>query len=253
MRRRPAARPAPRAAAVRPATGATAERLQKLLSRAGMASRREVEDWIRAGRLTVNGEVAALGSRAHSSDELRLDGRPIRLGSPPAAARVFLLHRSPGEALAETLTRLPRRAGKRFIAVSPMPRIDGGLELITPDGPLALQLQRRVRFLASEFGVRLRGELSATQHAGILSGALDSGAQLAVERCEPAGGEGANRWYTTRVSGASGKEVRQLFERQGALVSRVLRTQLGSLALPRGLARGQLRELEPGEVAALLG
>jgi len=253
MRRRPARpapRPAPRAAGARPA--AAAERLQKILSRAGLASRREVEGWIRAGRLTVNGEVATLGTRAQAGDELKLDGRRIRAATGAGMARVFLLHRSPGEALDETLTHLPRRAGKRFIAVSPMPRVDGGLEVVTPDGELALKLQRRVHALVSEFSVRLRGELAEAQRAGVLSGTLDSGAQLAVEGCAAAGGEGANRWYTLRVRGASGKEVRQLFERQGALVSRVLRTQLGSLAMPRTLGRGQLRELEPNELVELL-
>jgi 23S rRNA pseudouridine2605 synthase len=250
--RRPA-RTARRPQGARPAGAAAAERLQKLLSRAGLASRREVEAWIRAGRLTVNGAVATLGSRAQPGDELHLDGRRIRATAAPEAQVVFLVHRSPGEALATTLTRLPRRAARRFISVSPMPHQDGGLELVTPDGALALKLQRRVSALTSEFGVRLRGELSATQGAGVLGGALDSGAQLAVEACDSAGGEGANRWYTLRVRGASGKQVRQLFERQGALVSRVLRTQLGSLALPRELGRGQVRELEANELSQLLG
>src|SRR5262249_40590424 len=122
------------------------ERLQKLLARAGLASRREAEEWIRAGRITVNGAVATLGARAGAADDVRLDGRVVhRRPAPSAATAVFICHRSPGENLrqpvaAETqddpapqpsarraLTdRLPRRAGRRFIAVSPMPRIDGG-------------------------------------------------------------------------------------------------------------------------------
>jgi 23S rRNA pseudouridine2605 synthase len=132
-----------------------------------------------------------------------------------------------------------------------MPRIDGGLELVTSDGTLATRLQRAVHALGSEFGVRVRGELREQQLQGILGGVLDSGAQLAVERCEAAGGEGANRWYTLAVRGASGKEVRQLFERQGALVSRVLRTRLGPLMLERALGRGRFRELAPEEVRSL--
>jgi len=122
---------------------------------------------------------------------------------------------------------------------------------VSADGELAARLQRAVRRLASEFGVRVRGELSAAQTEGILGGALDSGATLAVERCAGAGGEGANRWYTLRVRGASGKEVRQLFERQGALVSRVLRTHLGPLTLERSLGRGQFRALTAEEMHAL--
>jgi 23S rRNA pseudouridine2605 synthase len=133
-----------------------------------------------------------------------------------------------------------------------MPRVDGGLELVTSDGELAVRLQRAVHALSSEFGVRVRGELSAGQLEGIRAGALDSGARLMVQRCEAAGGEAANRWYTLGVQGASGKQVRQLFERQGALVSRVLRTQLGPVRLERALARGQFRALTWEEVRTLL-
>jgi len=251
MRRRPAST-RPRRSRVAGTAGTSPERLQKLLARAGLASRREVEAWIRAGRLTVNGAVATLGTRAHAADQVRLDGRRVRAHAAHADAPLFLCHRSPGEELSTMLARLPRRAGKRFIAVSPMPRVDGGLELVTSDGALAERLQRRVHGLMSEFGVRVRGELGDLRLRGVLGGELDSGAQLAVERCEAAGGEGANRWYTVSVRGASGKQVRQLFERQGALVSRVLRTQLGPVALGRVLGRGQARELDSDELRGLL-
>jgi len=237
------------------------ERLQKVLARAGLASRREAEDWIRAGRLTVNGQAASLGVRVSPDDEVRLDGRVIRQRAPQSAGRAYIYHRSPGESLdaapadapdaVPLLARLPKRAGRRFMVVSPMPRIDGGLELVCGDGEIAARLQRAVRRLASELSVRARGELTEQQIAGVLGGVLDSGDRLAVLGCEPAGGEGANRWYTITARGASGKDVRQLFERQGAIVSRVLRTRLGPLALDRSLGRGHFRELTREEVQAL--
>jgi len=257
-RRRGRARPAS-------APASAPERLQKMLSRAGLASRREAEVWIRAGRLTVNGAPASLGARVGPHDQVRLDGRLVRAALPARGVSAFLCHRSPGEPLTPDtqaaagdaverpglLARLPRRAGRRFIAVSPMPRIDGGLELVTADGALALQLQRGVHLLGCEFSVRVRGELRPEQTDAILAGELDSGAHLDVERCEAAGGEGSNRWYQLAVRGASGKQVRQLFERQGALVSRVLRTQLGPLKLERALARGRCRQLSAEELAAI--
>jgi 23S rRNA pseudouridine2605 synthase len=241
-----------------------------VLARAGLASRREVEDWIRAGRITVNGEPAVLGIRVGPSDKVRLDGRLIRQIRAGSSAGVFLIHRSPGESLqqpvegaehaasaetAETtavLERIPRRAGRRFIPVSPMPRVDGGLELVTSDGDLASRLQRAMRGLKSEFSVRVHGELSPQGLEVILQGVLDTGEKLTIERCEAAGGEGSNHWYSLSARGASGKDVRQLFERQGALVSRILRTNLGSLALDRSLSRGRFRELSAAEVEALL-
>ena len=236
------------------------ERLQKVLAQLGLASRREAEEWIRAGRLTVNGAAATLGVRVRSDDEVRLDGRVVRREVAPQM-RVFICHRSPGATLgrpdaepgeAAMMSRLPSRAGRRFVAVSPMPRSDGGLELVTSDGALAVKLQRAARHLESEFSVRVRGELTEEQRRGILSGVLDRGAALALERCEPAGGEGANRWYSVSCRGGSGKDVRQLFERQAALVSRVLRTRLGPLTLARNIARGQFRELSRDETQALL-
>ncbi len=247
------------------AAAAEPERLQKLLARVGLASRREAEEWIRAGRITVNGEVATLGVRAGPADDVRLDGRAVRHRHRADASSdqsVFLCHRSPGENLAQPtvegadaralLDRLPRRAGRRFIAVSPMPRIDGGLELVTSDGELAARLQRGVRHLTSEFSVRIKGELNEQQIASLLQGELDRGDALTIEHCESAGGEAANRWYSLVSRGASGKEIRQLFERQGALVSRVLRTKLGPLTLERTLARGRFRPLTPEELLGLI-
>jgi len=150
------------------------------------------------------------------------------------------------------LERLPRRAGNRFITVSPMPHMDGGLEIATSDGGLAVQLQRTVHTLASEFSVRVKGELEEPTLGSIMEGMLDRGERLTVESCEPGGGEAANRWYTLVARGGSGKDVRQLFERHGALVSRVLRTRVGTLTLDRHLSRGQFRVLTKEEIDALI-
>jgi 23S rRNA pseudouridine2605 synthase len=237
--------------------------LQKVLARLGVASRREAEEWIRAGRITINGEPAVLGNRVTRSDHLRLDGRLIHRHEI-AAGQVYLCHRSPGENLRTPnepstdqaehqplVERLPKRAGNRFITISPMPRIDGGLELVTSDGELAATLQRTIHSLPSEFSVRVRGELNEQQLRAILEGTLDRGERLQVESCEASGGEAANRWYTIIARGGSGKDIRQLFERQGALVSRVLRTRVGTLELDRILSRGQFRPLTKDEIAAL--
>lgn len=259
------------------ARAAPAERLQKVLSDLGVASRREVERWIRAGRLSVNGQVAQLGVRVAGEDQLRLDGRLIRRRTLRAAP-VLLCHRSPGEPLLkrgkravgapppsdgtptagilETRSlaeRLPRRLGRRFVSVSPMPLVDGGLELLTADGALAARLQRSVRSLESEFSVRTHGELEESALEALRRSAVGEGTRSGVRSLEPGGGELRNRWYRLITLGASGHEVRQLFERHGIEVARVLRTRLGALALPRTLGRGQWRELEREELSALTG
>jgi 23S rRNA pseudouridine2605 synthase len=244
------------------------ERLQKVLSQLGLGSRREAENWIRAGRLTVNGKPAVLGMRVSAEDQLKLDGRTIRRVHAATNAPIFLCHRSPGEPLlpvraspvegtAAAAThlsiaeRLPRRAGRRFISVSPMPTIDGGLELLTADGVAAERMQRAVRRLEVEFSLRVRGELSEAQQLGIREGALDSGASVRVLELEPKGGEGSNRWYRLLAVGASGNEIRQLFERQAVTLVRVLRTRLGQIELPRSVARSHWRELSAEELARL--
>jgi 23S rRNA pseudouridine2605 synthase len=251
------------------------ERLQKVLSQLGLGSRREAESWIRAGRITVNGRAAALGMRVGADDQLKLDGRPIRR-QLARDVPVFICHRSPGEPLLPARTaargpevgtaagapappgvsiaeRLPRRAGRRFISIIPMPTVDGGLELLTADGALAARLQRAVHALDMEFSLRIRGELSAEQQQAIREGMLDRGSALRVLQLEPTGGTGSNRWYRLLATGASGNDIRQLIERQAVTLVRMLRTRVGTLALPRTLARSHWRELEGAEVSALLG
>lgn len=234
------------------------ERVQKVLAQAGLASRREAEEWIRAGRVTVNGRVAELGSRVIGRDEVRVDGRVVRKSRDASRlskeTTVFLCHRSTGESLTEGLyTRLPRRAGRRFLAVSPMPRVDGGLELVTTDGALAERLQRLVRRWPTEFLVRIKGELNEARLDSLARGELDDGRTIEVTSVEgsDAEPEGLNRWYQIVAVGASGKDIRQLFERQGALVSRIQRTGLGALALTRDLARGHFRTLTAEEAKVL--
>lgn len=245
----------------------TAERVQKILARAGLASRREAEEWVRAGRVSVNGETATLGTRAHGSDLVRLDGRLIHQ-APTRRSATWLCHRSPGENLlpprdgdapgeeqderGAVSQRLSRRVGRRYIPVSPMARSDGGLELLTSDGELALRLQRAVRRLPVEFSLRVRGELTPQQIEGVLRGELEGGERLHVETCEPGGGEAANRWYRIETRGANGRALRELVERQGATVSRVLRTALGGLKLERTMTRGQVRQLTEVEINQLL-
>lgn len=236
------------------AGGSPGERLQKVLAEAGLASRRQAEQWIRDGRVTVNGVAAVLGQRVERRDEIRIDGRPVRQARHRATDSVYLCHRSPGDDLHQGLVpRLPRRAGRRFVAVSPMPRIDGGLELLTSDGALAARLQRRVRDSISEFSVRIRGDLNDAGRDAVLRGELDDGSTLRVESLEASGDEGdaSNRWYHIRARGPSGKAIRQLFERQGVVVSRVMRTALGELRLTRDLGRGHFRLLDAAESAVL--
>ena len=237
------------------------ERVQKVLAHMGLASRREAETWIRAGRLSINGRTAGLGDRVEHGDQLRLDGRLIRQPRTARELPVLLCHRSPGQGLlaaaaadrtATMASGLPRRVGQRFVSISPLPQVDGGLELLTADGELAGRLQRAIRAHTVIYSLRARGELTPAQQAGIREGQLDRGVALRVVAIAEAGGTGSNRWYQIDTLGASGNDLRQLLERQGVAVSRLLRIQLGTLQLERSLPRGRWRELLPEEVSSLL-
>lgn len=220
--------------------------------------------------MTLNGEPATLGTRAHGSDKLRLDGRLIHQ-APVTRAATWLCHRSPGENLlppredGEAVVeeggearnavseRLSRRVGRRYIPVSPMPRSDGGLEILTSDGELAVRLQRAVRGLPIEFSLRVRGELTPSQIEAVLAGRMADGGKLNIEECEAGGGgEAANRWYRIVTRGANGRELRALVEQQNATVSRVLRVALGGLTMERTLSRGHVRQLLDEEIQQLL-
>lgn len=235
------------------------ERLQKVLSGLGVASRREAEQWIRAGRLSINGRAASIGDKVGHGDQLRLDGRLIRQTHADSEQPVLLCHRSPGIALlpkadgAESVaSRMPRRKGQRFMSISPLPQVDGGLELLSADGAIVARLQRAVRSQLMVYSLRVRGELTAEQQQMIGAGLLDRGSSLKVRSIAEAGGTGSNRWYQIETLGASGNDLRQLLERQGVAVSRLMRIRLGSLQLERSLPRGRWRELTAEEVQALL-
>lgn len=244
--------------------------MQKVLAQLGLASRREAENWIRAGRLTVNGKPAELGMRVSPADQLKLDGRVVRRAPVASATPVILCHRSPGEPLldaraarrhgeatdaapaaASMAARLPRRAGRRFISISPLPTVDGGLELLTADGTTAAHLQRTMHGTEMEFSLRVRGELSDAQQQAIRAGVLDRGSAVRVVLLEPSGGEGSNRWYRLVTVGASGNDIRQLVERAAATLVRMLRIRIGALSLPRTLPRGHWRELTAEELRLL--
>lgn len=235
------------------------ERIQKVLARAGVGSRREVEAWIRAGRLAVNGVPAALGAQLRLRDKVTLDGRPVRVRAPDSDARVVIYHRTPGRELAPTdsadsgqfLDRLPRRAGRRWVPVSPLPPNDGGLELLTSDGDLAQALMRKLSQLRIEFAVRLRGEPRPEQLERLKSGLLDDDESIVIESIEAAGGEAANRWYTLVTRGGRARDVHRLCAAAGIELSRLMRVRLGCVKMDRSLARERSRSLTAGETADL--
>jgi 23S rRNA pseudouridine2605 synthase len=236
------------------------ERIQKLLSAAGVGSRREVERWIREGRLQINGEVPALGAKLAARDRITLDGRPVRLHAPKdKAARILLFHRSPGDALdlkaatsraAEHLN-LPGSGG-RWLAIQPMPPVDGGLEILTDDGSWAHRISQGAHALTIDYVLRMRGPLNETL-VEEFRGATDcEGDPMSILQADAQFGEGFNHWLNVTVRATRSAQVRHWWAARGIIVSRLMRVRFGPVHLSRDLPRGHSRAMLAGERNALV-
>lgn len=237
------------------------ERLQKLLAAAGLGSRREIEGWISAGRVSVDGRVAQLGDRATSADRVCVDGRPAALRQTLELPRVLLYHKPVGELVTRSdpggrptvFARLPPVSRGKWAAVGRLDVNTSGLLLFTDSGELANRMMHPRFGMLREYTVRALGRLSPAEQSRLLDGIeLDDG-RAAFERIEAHGGDsGANRWYGVALREGRNREVRRLFEAVGLRVSRLVRIRFGPIQLPRDLAPGQWRELEPPQVRQLL-
>jgi 23S rRNA pseudouridine2605 synthase len=235
------------------------DRVQKVLAAAGIGSRREVERWIREGRLAVNGEVPALGMKLGSRDRITLDGRPVRIHADGKESRVLLYHRSPGDNLdiksatsraAEHL-KLPR-AGGRWLAIQPLPPVDGGLEILTDDGSWAHRVSRGAHALTVDYVLRVRGPLNDALLEDFRAATECEGEPMHIVRAEAQYGEGANHWLNVTVRATRSALVRHWWAAHGVIVSRLMRVRFGPVHLTRDLARGRSRALLSSERNALM-
>ena len=233
-------------------------RLQKLLAEAGLGSRRAVEDWIRAGRLTVGGRKARLGDRATAADDVRLDGKRLRLKTGEAKPHELLLYykpagevttRSDPEGRPTVFERLPPPRRGRWINVGRLDVNTTGLLLLTTDGRLAHRLMHPSGGVEREYLVRVRGRPSQEVLAQLLLGVrLEDGAasfdRIVADNWEEAGTGGSRSHSTFRVVLAEGRnrEVRRLWQAVGFEVSRLKRVRYGPIELPRDLKPGGTRQ-----------
>jgi 23S rRNA pseudouridine2605 synthase len=256
-RRGPAAAPERERAQVTPAVEQEGSlKLHNLLAQAGLGSRRDMEQWVREGRVTVNGAPAHIGMRVAPGDSVKVGTRPVRWPGPARLARVLLYHKPDGEIVSRddpqgrptVFDRLPRLRGARWLAVGRLDFHTGGLLVFTTSGELANRMMHPSFAVEREYAVRTLGRLTAEQITRLKAGiALEDGVAQ-CELVEDKGGEGANHWYRLVVKEGRNRIVRRLFEALGLTVSRLMRTRFGIVSLPPQLRRGQFRELGPSEV-----
>ncbi len=239
----------------------TTEKLQKVLARAGMGSRRAMEAVIESGRVEVDGKPAKLGDRVGPSAKIRVDGRLMGARSlAEPERRVIAYHKPTGEVVSRSdpegrrtaFDRLPRLETGRWVAVGRLDINTSGLLLLTTDGELANRLMHPSHQLARDYAVRIYGRVEPEMLKRLLAGVTLEDGDAAFESIEPIDTQrAANEWYRVRLREGRNRLVRRLWESQGVQVSRLMRVRYGPVELPPGLREGQVQALSAGEVRHL--
>lgn len=235
------------------------EKLQKILARTGIGSRRQIEDLIRDGRIKVNGQVATIGDRATVTDKIEVDGRPVRLEKHQEQTRVLVYNKPEGEICTRhdpegrptVFTRLPKISGQRWISVGRLDINTSGMLLFTTDGELANRLMHPSYQVDREYAVRVMGEVDEDMLTRLREGVLLEDGIARFSDITPAGGTGINQWFYVTLLEGKNREVRRLWESQGVAVSRLKRVRFGPLMLPSRIKVGQWEELGEKDIKAL--
>jgi len=237
----------------------TGEKLQKVLANAGFASRREIENWIGDGRISVNGKTANLGIRVTEQDNIVIDGKPFHFPAHGQKTRVILYHKPVGEVCSrndpegrETIFKhLPSIQRGRWITVGRLDISTSGLLLLTTNGELANRLMHPSYEIEREYAVRVLGEVKAETLTQLKEGVMLEDGMANFDAIIDSGGEGANHWYHVILREGRNREVRRLWEAVGCTVSRLSRIRFGQITLSRELKPGKWQELPPGLIESL--
>ncbi|GHD47471.1 ribosomal large subunit pseudouridine synthase B [Marinobacter persicus] len=236
------------------------ERIQKLLARTGVGSRREIEGWMAAGRLLVNGEIPSPGQKASPEDRFELDGKLLDTSAARDVVRRVLIYNKPeGEVTSRkdpegrptVFDRLPRLKDQRWIAIGRLDINTTGLVLFTTDGELANRLMHPSNEIDREYAVRVFGEVDEAMIQRLLDGVLLEDGTASFSDITPAGGKGMNQWFHVTLMEGRNREVRRLWESQGVKVSRLKRVRYGPIFLPSRLTLGKWEELDQKAVDTL--
>lgn len=235
------------------------ERVQKVLSRMGFGSRREIEDWIEQGRVKINRKKATLGDKVVEGDQVELNGRRAIVHPGNQSTRVIAYNKPEGEVCSRkdeqnrptVYSNLPKISNGRWIGIGRLDINTSGLLLFTNDGELANRLMHPSGEVEREYASRVNGKISEEQLAQLQTRVMLDDGPAHFERIEDAGGQGANHWYHVVLKEGRNREVRRLWESQDVRVSRLIRVRYGPINLPRNLRQRKTIELPPEDVERL--
>ena len=236
------------------------QRLHKLLALQGLGSRRDMEELIASGRVTVNGEIAKVGVGVTQYDIVRIDSRPVRLSFEVELPQVLIYHKPEGEIVsqddpegrASVFDKLPKIKQGKWIAIGRLDMNTSGLLIFTNSGDLANRFMHPRYEVEREYAVRIFGELTEEQMGMLTQGIELEDGPAAFDSISAQGGEGANHWYQVILREGRNREVRRLFEAFQLPVSRLMRVRFGPVNLPPRVKRGQMLKLEQKTVVDLL-
>ncbi len=237
------------------------ERLQKVMAQAGFGSRRTMEEWIAAGRVSVNGEPATVGMRVVEGDLIKAERRTFRVGERERSVRVLLYHKPEGEIVsrddpekrASVFDKLPKLRGQKWVAIGRLDFNTSGLLIFTTSGELANRLMHPRFAVEREYAVRVQGQLSETQIEQVLKQGVElEDGLVRFEKLQDEGGEGFNHWYRVMLKEGRNRVVRRTFDALALPVSRLMRVRFGIINLPPRLKRGMTAELGEAEIAQVL-
>jgi len=236
------------------------EKVQKVLARVGLASRRAIEEWILAGRVRINDRPAHIGDRIETGDRIFVDGKPVQYElAVDSGRRMIMYHKPEGEVCTRTdpegratvFERIPRLEGERWVVVGRLDINSTGLLLFTTDGDLANSLMHPSSQISREYAVRVFGEVTDEMLASLRKGVMLDDGPAKFHTIEDAGGEGLNHWYKVTIKEGKKREVRRMWEMQGVQVSRLTRVRFGEVRLPSNLKVGRWVELDKADIDIL--